>query len=67
VWNAQTVVSARYYLADACFLVGLEVIRRCWAICTPPAQPSLADLPGRKAFVPGEPVWLEDGLLKATG
>jgi CRISPR system Cascade subunit CasD len=63
-WDKRFVESDRYYLADADFLVGLE---------GPPAM--LADLNtalaapvwplylGRKAFVPGEPVRLLDGLL----
>lgn len=58
-----TIQSNRYYLADAVFLAGLS------------GDPALlADLfhalrdpvwmlyLGRKAFVPGEPIWLPDGL-----
>lgn len=56
-------VSRRYYLADAVFLAGLEgpaalleqiqeALRRPrWALCL-----------GRKAFVPSQPIRLEDGL-----
>lgn len=60
----EPVVSRRYYLADADFLVGLEgeddaLLRRLhdalrepvWQLCL-----------GRKSFVPGVPVWLPDGL-----
>lgn len=63
----STVVSERFYLADACFLVGLEArtaedkvwllhlhekLRRPhWQLCL-----------GRKAFVPSAPVWLPDGM-----
>jgi CRISPR system Cascade subunit CasD len=57
------IVSHRYYLADACFLVGLEgdpalleVLHRALAN---PVWPLYL---GRKAFVPSEPVWLADGL-----
>lgn len=60
--RGETVQSRRYYLADADFLVALEgedrLLRRLdvglrrpvWSLCL-----------GRKAFVPGEPVWLHDG------
>ena len=61
-----TVVSRRYYLADADFLVGLEgddlglleqlaaaVARPFWPLCL-----------GRKAFVPGVPIRLRDGGLR---
>lgn len=59
----RTVVSPRYYLADAAFLVGLEgdmSLLRCievalqsphWPLCL-----------GRKSFPPGLPVFLPDGL-----
>lgn len=60
----QTELSDRYYLADAAFLVGLAdddndllaTLHNClqrpmWMLCL-----------GRKAFVPGVPVWLPDGL-----
>jgi CRISPR system Cascade subunit CasD len=60
----RTVTSDRYYLADACFLVGLlgelpllEKLRK--SIASPVWQLYL----GRKAFVPGLPVHLPDGLL----
>ena len=58
-----TVVSHRYYLADADFLIGLEgegailkdvaraVEQPRWQLCL-----------GRKAFVPGVPVHVPDGL-----
>lgn len=60
----DTELSERFYLADAAFLVGLEsrdhellqqidagLRRPVWMLCL-----------GRKAFVPGSPVWLPDGL-----
>lgn len=56
--------STRYYLADARFLVGLlgedlALLKRLHAALRSPRWPLYL---GRKAFVPGEPVWLEDGL-----
>jgi len=60
--------SNRYYLAGARFLVGLEgddlhlLTQLHNALCGPVWPLYL----GRKAFVPGEPVWLKDGLLPDT-
>jgi len=60
----RTVVSPRYYLADAAFLVGLEgkdeklLVRIRDALRSPVWPLAL----GRKSFVPGMPVWLVDGL-----
>jgi len=64
----RTVVSPRFYLADAAFLVGLEgeeesLLRRIdaalrapvWALCL-----------GRKAFPPGVPVWMDGALSPLT-
>jgi len=61
----DTEVSRRYYLADARFLVGLEgddlgLLQELHAALRDPRWPLYL---GRKAFVPGEPVWLADGLL----
>lgn len=58
------VVSTRYYLADARFLVGLEgddldLLTRLHEALRDPHWPLYL---GRKAFVPGEPVWLDGGL-----
>jgi len=60
----QVIPSNRYYLADARFLVGLEgedldLLARLHEALRDPVWPLYL---GRKAFVPGEPVWLEDGL-----
>ncbi len=60
----DTEVSRRYYLADAAFLVGLEsddldFLRHLHEALRNPVWPLYL---GRKAFVPGEPVWLPDGL-----
>lgn len=59
----DTVVSRRYYLADADFLVGLEgepglLEELFYAVQRPVWQLYL----GRKAFVPGVPVFIPDGL-----
>jgi len=64
VERKNLVVSNRYYLADARFLVGLEgddldLLTELHAALRDPHWPLYL---GRKAFVPGEPVWLPDGL-----
>jgi CRISPR system Cascade subunit CasD len=55
--NAETVLSQRYYLADASFLVGLEgdagFLRRLDAGLAAPVWPLSL---GRKSFVPSDPV-----------
>ncbi len=60
----DTELSNRYYLANAVFLVGLEsedlpLLER---LHTALHKPVWALFLGRKAFVPGEPIPLEDGL-----
>lgn len=60
----RTVVSPRYYLADAAFLVGLEgrdetLLASIHAALRAPHWPLAL---GRKSFAPGMPVWLVDGL-----
>ncbi|MGE4405171.1 type I-E CRISPR-associated protein Cas5/CasD [Pseudomonas sp.] len=60
----RTVVSPRYYLSDAAFLVGLEgadegLLVRIHAALRAPHWPLAL---GRKSFAPGMPVWLPDGL-----
>lgn len=60
----DTELSNRYYLADALFLIGLEgddlaLLERIHAALRNPVWPLFL---GRKAFVPGEPLWLDDGL-----
>jgi len=64
----DTEPSRRYYLADARFLVGLAgddlaLLATLHAALRNPVWPLYL---GRKAFVPGEPVWLEDGLKEGT-
>jgi CRISPR system Cascade subunit CasD len=60
----DTEPSRRYYLADACFLVALAgdnlaLLRELQAALHDPVWPLFL---GRKAFVPGAPLGLEDGL-----
>ncbi|MGH2443826.1 MAG: type I-E CRISPR-associated protein Cas5/CasD [Chloroflexota bacterium] len=56
-------LSRRYYLADAEFLVGLEGDAEILgAIHRALARPVWQLYLGRKAFVPGEPVHIPDGL-----
>ena len=68
----RTVVSPRYYLADAAFLVGLEGDDRnlLESIQEALKQPVWPLALGRKSFPPSLPVWLPDGLredaLEAT-
>ena len=61
----RTVVSPRYYLSDAVFLVGLEgnqiLLARIQAALRAPVWPLAL---GRKSFVPSSPVYLPDGLLE---
>lgn len=61
------VVSDRFYLADAVFLVGLEGSDRSYlehvhAALRNPVWPLAL---GRKSYVPSEPVWIENGLVDA--
>jgi CRISPR system Cascade subunit CasD len=57
-------LSNRFYLADACFLVGLlgelRMLEKLQKSLTDPVWQTYL---GRKAFVPGLPVYLPDGLL----
>lgn len=60
----RTVVSPRYYLADAAFLVGLEgndrgLLQRIHTALRTPVWPLAL---GRKSFPPGEPPWIEKGM-----
>jgi CRISPR system Cascade subunit CasD len=60
----DTEPSRRYYLADAKFLVGLagENLPLLQHLHNAFANPHWPLFLGRKAFVPGEPIWLPDGL-----
>lgn len=60
----RTVVSPRYYLSDAAFLVGLEgadeaLLTRIHAALRASHWPLAL---GRKSFAPGMPIWLPNGL-----
>jgi CRISPR system Cascade subunit CasD len=61
------VVSDRFYLADASFLVGMEctdrpLLERLHAALHNPVWPLAL---GRKSYVPSEPVWIADGVQDA--
>lgn len=59
------VVSHRYYLADAVFLVGLEGPRgELETIDQALRSPRWHLYLGRKAFPPSAPIWLQDGLCE---
>jgi CRISPR system Cascade subunit CasD len=65
----RMVVSSRYYLADARFLVGLageddDLLAQAQAALRDPHWPLYL---GRKAFPPGEPIWLDDGFRPDQG
>ena len=66
--KSSAVLSTRFYLADAAFLVGLEgsieVLRPLHNALADPAWPLFL---GRKAFPPSLPVWLPDGLRETQG
>lgn len=61
----RTVVSPRYYLSDAVFLVGLEgertLLERIHGALRRPVWPLAL---GRKSFVPSAPVHVPDGLVE---
>ncbi len=58
-----TELSTRYYLSDACFLVGLEgELVLLDALHKALRDPVWSLFLGRRAFVPAEPIWLADGL-----
>jgi CRISPR system Cascade subunit CasD len=64
--SPETVLSQRYYLADAAFLVGLEgdnrpLLERLHQALKMPVWPLAL---GRKSFVPGNSVYLKNGLLE---
>ena len=64
----DTEPSRRYYLADACFLVGLagDDFALLQAIQSALQEPVWPLFLGRKAFVPSTPIWLSDGLRRDT-
>lgn len=61
--SKNAVVSKRYYLADAVFLVGLEgPLETLRPLGQTIRHPKWQLFLGRKAFPPALPVWLPDGL-----
>lgn len=64
----RTVISPRYYLADAVFLVGLEGDDRALLECIHASlrSPHWPLALGRKSFPPSEPLWLE-GAIREQG
>ncbi|TLM98574.1 type I-E CRISPR-associated protein Cas5/CasD, partial [bacterium] len=60
-----SIVTNRYYLADAAFLVGLEgdhaLLEKLQSALK---KPVWAIYLGRKAFTPSAPIWLRDGLYE---
>ncbi len=63
----EGVVSDRFYLADAAFLVGMQgdnraLLEKCDAALRHPIWPLAL---GRKSYVPSEPIWIENGLQDA--
>ena len=64
----ETEVSTRYYLEDAKFLVGLEGedLTLLKDLANALKQPRWPQYLGRKSFVPGEPIWLKDGIRENT-
>jgi len=65
VQRDRTVVSRRYYLSDAVFLVGLEgertLLEQCHTALRNPVWPLAL---GRKSFIPSMPVYLAGGLVE---
>lgn len=66
--SQYTVISTRYYLADADFLVGLESydLKLLEKIQTALKNPKWHLFLGRKSFPPAEPVFLPDGIKSDT-
>lgn len=65
--SKEGIVSIRFYLADAVFLVALEgddrgLLERMHSCVKNPRWPISL---GRKSYVPSEPVWIKDGLQEA--
>jgi len=63
----SNLISTRYYLADAVFLVGLEggldLLTQISHALKKPRRPLFF---GRKSFVPSRPVFLPDGLIPSA-
>lgn len=63
--SPQNLLSNRYYLADAAFLVGLEgpveLLEKLYEALEHPVWPMFL---GRKSYVPSNPFYLRDGLQR---
>ena len=62
------IVSERYYLADAAFLVGLkgddlDLLKLAHDKLKNPTWPLAL---GRKSYFPAEPIWIKDGIQKTS-
>ncbi len=66
--SADGVVSQRFYLADAAFLVGLEGKDRDLLTITNAKlrDPNWPLALGRKSYVPSEPIWIANGIQDAA-
>lgn len=66
-YSKDGVVSQRFYIADASFLVGFEGADRSLLeyIQKHLKNPTWPLALGRKSYVPSEPVWFEDGVQDA--
>ena len=67
LFTAGGVVSRRFYLADAVFLIGIggedrNLLTQLHGALFNPVWPLAL---GRKSYVPSEPVWIENGLQDA--
>jgi CRISPR system Cascade subunit CasD len=62
--KTKTGISRRYFLSDACFLVGLEGEDLIWLqeLHNKLREPHWPLFLGRKSYVPSLPVWLRDGM-----
>jgi CRISPR system Cascade subunit CasD len=61
--KGEAVVSSRFYLSDACFLIALQgQLSLLQTLQTALSLPVWQLFLGRKAFSPGLPVFLKDGL-----
>lgn len=65
--KGDTVISQRYYVADADYLVGLEGDRALLETLDTALQTPCWQLYfGRKSFIPSQPVHVQDGLLEGS-
>lgn len=67
-FSEDGIVSQRYYLADAAFLVALEgddrdLLEKAHAKLKDPTWPLAL---GRKSYPPAEPIWIKDGIKESS-